>query len=1128
MRCFSLFLIVSGLAFAGERHLHPPEPGEIATSSTPSDTEEDKEGLPLELTRPLSFTTSAGTWLSVDVHPDGRTVLFDLLGDLYTVPIEGGTATRITSGPGFDAEPRYSPDGETILFVSDRDGGENLWTLETAGGEPEQRTEGKGNLYQDPAWSPDGNYIIASRSAGFGISKLLLIHVDGGSGVELMKKPDDRRATGAVFSPDGRYIWHATRMRGWNYNAVFPQYQLAVYDRDEGKIYTRTSRYGSAYAPTLSPDGKVLVYATRHQARTGLVLRELESGDERWLAYPVQRDDVESRATRGTMPNMAFTPDGKEVLTTWDGKIWRVPIAGGDPIEVPFTAEVDMMLGPEVYFDYEISDAPEFTARQIRDARPSPDGKKLAFTVLDRLYVMGWPEGTPRRLTDLGVTEAQPAWSPDSSEIVFATWSHADGGHLYKVAAGGGTPTRLTEQSGVYTKPVWSPAGDRIVVIRGAARAYREATGPFAAGAADDLVWIGSGGGTVTLIAPREGRDDPHFTEDETRIYLHHGQKGLVSIRWDGSDERAHLKATWKKAKGQRQPGPADTILMAPKGDRALVAFRRNLFVVTVPRIGADAPEISLADPDKASFPARRITDIGGEFPAWSADGNRVHFSMGNAHFVYDIPAAETAEAEKDAREKAEKEAKEEAGGETEDGDEPEDEGKDEKEEEEPVYEPFEKRIEIAIPRDIPEGLLLLRGARLITMKGDEVIERGDILIENNRIREIGTRVRPPEGTRVMEMRGKTIVPGFIDTHAHMWPAWGLHKGGDWQYLVNLAYGVTTTRDPQTATTDVLTYGDLVTAGRAIGPRIYSTGPGVFSFDFLDSETYVKRFLRQYAEYYDTKTIKMYMTGNRQQRQWVIDAARELELMPTSEGGLDFEMNLTTLIDGYPGHEHSFPVYPVYDDVLKLMVASKTAYTPTLLVSYGGPWAEDYFYATENVHDDPKLRRFTPYEAIESRTRRRGGNGDRAGWFMEEEHIFSRHAEFLADLVAAGGIAGVGSHGQLQGLGYHWELWAMQAGGMSEHDALKTATILGAEAIGLETELGSLEPGKLADLVVLEADPRENIRNTNTVFRVMINGRLYDGDTLAELWPEERETDLSPWQSDLPTEVPGTAGSGGR
>jgi Tol biopolymer transport system component/imidazolonepropionase-like amidohydrolase len=1105
-----------------------------------SDTTKEKKAtkeLPLEPDRTIRLQTKEGTWISLDVSPDGKTLVFDMMGDIYKIPITGGKAEQITKGMAFDTHPRFSPDGKSLVFTSDKSGSENIWTLDITDPEAEakQITKDDDGYYQAAEWTPDGNYIVASK--GIRTLKIFMYHKDGGGGIQLIKEPDALSTIEPAFGKDGRYMWFSQRRGSWDYNAQMPQYQIATYDLETGEMATQTNRYGSAFTPTLSSDGKWLVYGTRYNTETGLVKRNLVTGDEDWLAFPVRRDDQESRARLGVYPAMTFTPDNQFVIASYGGKIWKIPVVGGNATEIPFEVDTELDFGPMVQFDFPISDDKGMVVTQIRDAKRSPDGTKVAFTALNRLYVMDYPNGAPKRLTKNNFTEAMPTWSPDGAYVAFSTWEGTEG-NIYKVKVTGGTPVKLTSESGVYINPAWDKKSNRIVFTYGPAQAYFDAVDPFSFGAQMFIGWMSGNGGAITTIKSADGRDYPHFVDSNDRIYMYYGGKGLLSMRWDGTDEKEHLKVTGimtfpalnhdhhilenDASEPQRKPSNAEYIQMAPKGDKAMAKINNDVYVVTVPPVGAETVSISVSNPENASFPSWKLTTFGGEFAHWSTDGQTVNFTLGNAYFAYDLAEAKRVEEELEKKKKEEEKfKKEEAKKNKEEGNKNEEkkeslaseEKQEEEKKEDAGYTPNEIRIKVNVEKDVPSGTLLLKGARIITMNGDEVIENGDILIENARIKAVGASgsLTVPNGAKTMDMSGKTITPGFVDTHAHMWPNWGLQKNQVWMYAANLAYGVTTTRDPQTGSTDVLTYSDMVETGDILGPRVYSTGPGVgFWYYKIKSLEHAQDVLKQYSEYFNTKTIKMYMTGNRQHRQWIIQAARDQKLMPTTEGALDMKLNLTQLIDGYPGHEHAFPIYPIYGDITQLVAKAQMAYTPTLLVSYGGPWAEEFYYATENVVGDKKLNYFTPKVEIDQKARRR------SAYFIPEEHIFSRHGKFVGDLVKEGGLSGVGSHGQLQGLGYHWELWSIQSGGMPEIDALKVATILGAKAIGLSKDLGSIEAGKLADLVIMEKNPLDDIRYTNSILHVMKNGRLYNAETLDEVYPRQKKAPSFYWQDSGP------------
>jgi len=1076
--------------------------------------------LPLVPTRPLKFTTDEGTWMSLDVSPDGKTIVFDLLGDIYTIPIGGGSANRITSGSGFDGQPRFSPDGKSIVFVSDRSGSENLYLVDPDGQHLRPMTRGPNQAYVSPAWTPDGQYVIVSKS-----NDLWLYHRNGGSGLRLTgQTPPPQQGgpgggnapsnfMGASATPDGRYIYASARVGPAGYNQMMGSTQIVMYDRQTGRLERRTLNLGTGFRPQVSPDGKWLAYGSRRMAVTGLKLRELSSGDERWLANDIQRDDIESRGSRDLLPGFAWMPDSKALVLAHHGHLWRVDATSGQQTQIPFTAEVDQMLGDLVRFEYPVNDT-TLTVRQIRGARPSPNGKRLVFSALDRLWIMDLPSGTPKRLTTSAEGEHSPVWSPDGKYIAYVSWNE-EGGDIWRMPAAGGKPEKLTRASAFYDEIAYSPTGARIVAVRAPREQRAEINDEINPNLIiTDLVSIPATGGAATLITPLTNGQRPHFSNDTTRVWVYDQEDGLVSLRWDGTDRKAHLIVTGYLQPGgppNARPRRAAELQVSPDGNRVLALVDNKIYVIPLPMTGGPTPTVSVEQANGA-VPFRRLSRIGGDFLGWNADSKGVFYSMGRSFFQYDVARADslaTDSAAKAPPRPARPDSAPNAGTGAARG--------------KPVYEPVRTDITITAPKDRPTGTVVLRGARIITMKGDEVIPRGDVVVTNNRIVAVGAEgsVTVPNGARTIDVSGKTIMPGFVDVHAHMWPQWGVHSPQPYMYTVNLAYGVTTTRDPQTSTSDVISYGDAVDVGQIIGPRIYTTGPGIFSWDNVSSADDAKEVMKRYSEFYLTETIKQYMAGDRRQRQWIIMATKDQHITPTLEGGLDFKKNMTEAMDGYAGIEHTLPIAPLYKDVVQLLAHAGTTWTPTLLVEYGGPWAENWWYEHYDILSDPKLTHFTPFTELERRGLRR------PQWFRDSEYSFKLFAEQAKKVVEAGGRVGLGGHGQMQGLGVHWELWNIASGGMKPMDVLRVGTVYGAESIGLGKQIGSLEAGKLADLIVLDGNPLDDIKNTNTIRYVMKNGRVYEGNTLNEIWPRQRPMPKQWWMThDALTPEAGAAGTG--
>ncbi len=301
----------------------------------------------------------------------------------------------------------------------------------------------------------------------------------------------------------------------------------------------------------------------------------------------------------------------------------------------------------------------------------------------------------------------------------------------------------------------------------------------------------------------------------------------------------------------------------------------------------------------------------------------------------------------------------------------------------------------------------------------------------------------------------------------------------------------------------------MARAGMIRAPRVFSTGMILYGAagDFkveIDSLDDARAHLRR-MKANGAISVKSYNQPRRDQRQQILAAAREIGLMVVPEGGSLFMHNMTMVVDGHTTVEHTIPVPNVYKDVLALWPPTKVGYTPTLLVGYGGNWGENYWYQKTNVWENPRLSKFVPPFILDPRSRRRT-------MVPEDEFNHFAIAKIAANLRKAGVLVNTGAHGQREGLGLHWEIWMLNQGGLSPHEALRCATANGAATLGMDRDIGTLEAGKLADVIVVEGNPLQDIRQSEKVTWTMVNGRLYDAATMNETGSRERKRTRYWWE----------------
>lgn len=1000
-----------------------------------------------------SIELTEGTWMNVDVSPDGDNIVFDLLGDIYSMPIKGGEASLLRGGMAYEVQPKFSPDGSKILFTSDAGGGDNIWVMNADGSEAKQITKESFRLLNNAAWAPDGTYFVARKhftsQRSLGAGEIWMYHIDGGDGFQLTKRKNDQQDVNEpTFSPDGRYLYYSEDMYPggyFQYNKD-PNNQIYVikeYDREKGSSRTIISGPGGAIRPVVSRDGSKIAYIRRVRTESVLYIYDRNSGAHTPITNRLSKDQQEAWAIFGAYTHFNWTPDDQSIIFWGQGKIWSVNVDTKALSEIPFSVKANHRIQETVKFENKVFEE-SIELKVLRNLRTSPNSEEALFTAAGYLYAYDFDRKEAKRVNNSDDFEFEATYNSSGSMICYVTWDDVNQGAVILQNLSTGDKQILTKEPGIYRTPAFSPDDSKVVFRKDGGNSHQGYMNSLNPG-----IYVADlKSGDISFV--QSNGEYPVFSADGNRIFYQTGgflfgslTKAYHSVKVDGTDSKKYVDSKY-----------AQRFSVSP--DNKWIAWS-ELYKVYVAALPMTGQPIHLTS-NSTTHPVRLLAKDEGINIHWSSDSKTLNWTMGNNYFSKDLAAGDDTDA-------------------------------------------TEIKISLFEPADSPKGIIAFTNGQIITMDGKEVIKNGTVLVEGNKIVAVGpsNTIDIPRSAKLIDLKGKTLMPGFIDVHGHLGNfRYGISPQQQWEYFANLAYGVTTAHDPSSNSEMIFSQSEMIKLGRMVGPRLYSTGTILYGADgdfkaVINSLEDARSALRR-TKAYGAFSVKSYNQPRREQRQMVLQAARELEMLVVPEGGSFFYHNMSMVIDGHTGVEHNLPVAPLYKDITKIWSKTKAHNTPTLIVNYGGVNGEFYFYQHENIWEKERLLSFMPRGILDSRARHRT--------MIPEEEYKNGHiltSESCKRLTDAGVRINLGAHGQLQGLGAHWELWMFEQGGMTNMEALQAATINGAVYLGMDKEIGSIEPQKLADLVVIDGNPLENIRDSERIVYTMVNGRLYDASTMNEL-----------------------------